>query len=254
LVLAEWIVSKDNPFFARATVNRMWAYLFGTGLMEPLDEMAGSEAKASHPELLDELAKDFAEHEFDLKWLIRAITSSQAYQRTSLRSDPRQDEPRLFARMHLRGLTPEQLFDSLATATGYRGDERQNFFNVRSVRNEFRARFANSTDRPTEVQTSILQALAMMNGRLTSEATDLQRSATLSAVIDAPFMTTPDRIEALYLATLARKPTVKELSRLLRYVEEGGVSKAADRSKRRAEALADVFWAILNSGEFKFNH
>jgi hypothetical protein len=254
LVLADWIVSKDNPYFARAIVNRMWAFLFGTGLMEPLDEMAGTESRASHPELLDELARGFAEHNFDLKWLIRTITSSQAYQRTSLRSSVGQDDPRLFARMHLRGLTAEQLFDSLATATGYQAPDSRNPFAGSAVREEFRGKFSNATDRPTEVQTSILQALAMMNGRLTSEATDLQRSATLSAVIDAPFMTTPAKIEALYLAALARKPTAKELTRLVRYVDGGGVSRASDKEKRHAEALADVFWAILNSGEFKFNH
>jgi hypothetical protein len=254
-VLADWMVSKDNPYFARAAVNRLWAHFFGTGLVEPLDEMAGGDARPSHPELLDELAKGFAKHNYDLKWLIRAITSSQAYQRSSRRGEAGQDDPRLFARMHLRGLTPEQLFDSLATATGYQAPQARNpFFGVGSVRSEFLARFANATDRPTEVQTSILQALAMMNGQLTVQATDLQRSETLAAVIDAPFMDTPAKIEALYLAGLSRKPTAKELSRLVRYVAAGGVSTAKDKARRQAEALADVFWAILNSGEFKFNH
>jgi hypothetical protein len=254
-VLADWIVSKDNPYFARAAVNRMWAFLFGTGLMEPLDEMVGTDAKASHPELLNELARGFTEHNYDLKWLIRAITASKAYQRTSLRSHLGQDDPRLFARMHLRGLSPAQLFDSVATATGYQEAQGPNqFFNNNTVRGNFLARFAEGTDRPTEVQTSILQALAMMNGRLTSEATDLQRSTTLAAVTDAPFMNTQAKIEALYLAALSRKPTAKELSRLGRYVEDGGVSTAKEKTQQRAEALADVFWAILNSGEFRFNH
>jgi hypothetical protein len=255
-ILADWMVARDNPYFARAAVNRVWAYLFGTGLVEPLDEMVGTEARASHPELLDELAKGFIEHQYDLKWLMRAITSSRAYQRTSRRTDPGQDDPRLFARMHLRGLSAEQLFDSLAIATGYVETQPRGmgFYGPANVRGEFLGKFANAADRPTEVQTSILQALALMNGRVTAEATDLRKSETLAAVADAPFMDTAAKLETIYLASLSRKPTTRELSRLARYVEDGGVSEAKDTAKRRAEALADVFWALLNSGEFKFNH
>ena len=87
-VLAEWITRKDNPFFARATVNRVWAYFLGIGLIDPVDEMVGADYPASHPELLDELARDFAAHDFDLKYLILAITSSKAYQ-----LEQRQDPP-----------------------------------------------------------------------------------------------------------------------------------------------------------------
>ncbi len=255
-VLADWMVARDNPYFARAAVNRVWAYLFGTGLVEPLDEMVGTDVKAGHPELLDELARGFIEHQYDLKWLMRAITSSRAYQRTSRRTDPGQDNPRLFARMHLRGLSAEQLFDSLATATGYVEAQPGGvaFYGPANVRGEFLGKFANAADRPTEVQTSILQALALMNGRLTAAATDLRRSETLAAVADAPFMDTPAKLEAIYLAALSRKPTSRELGRLARYVDGGGVSEAKDTAKRQAEALADVFWALLNSGEFKFNH
>ena len=81
--------------------------------------MVGANSACSHPELLNLLAKDFADHQFDVQYLIRAITASRAYQLTSARTDKSQDDPTLFARMPLRGLTGEQLFDSLATATGY---------------------------------------------------------------------------------------------------------------------------------------
>lgn len=254
-VLAKWVVSKDNPYFARAITNRMWAHFFGTGIVEPLDEMTGADSTPSHPELLDELAKGFAENGFDLKWLIRAVTSTRAYQLSSLRTSPAQDDPRLFARAQLRGLTPEQLFDSLATATGFReGQSDGGRFGVQNARTDFTTKFANSADRPTEVQTSILQALAMMNGRLTTQATSLESSETLAAIADAPFMTTAEKVEALYLAALSRKPTTKETSRLVRYVEGGGTSTAKDKTKRHNEALADVFWALINSAEFKFNH
>src|SRR5262249_37791859 len=118
--LAEWVTSADNPYFARAAVNRLWAYFFGTGLIEPVDEMVGTATMARHPALLDLLAKAFAAHKFDLKFLIRTLTSTQAYQRTSAATHKGQNDPTMFARMPLRGLTPEQLFDSLAMATGYR--------------------------------------------------------------------------------------------------------------------------------------
>jgi hypothetical protein len=260
--LADWITAKDNPYFARAAVNRLWGYFFGTGIIDPVDEMVGGEHPASHPELLDELARQFADHDFDLKFLIRALTSSRAYQLSSLAGNKGEDDPRQFARMPLRGLSAEQLFDSIAQATGYREPNGQNprFIGNPGVRGRFLTQFENSSDRATEVQTSILQALSLMNGALTSEATHLERSETLAALLDAPFMDTAERVETLYLATLARKPTPRELSRMVQYVEEGGSAhdgveaNRSEKQKRYNHALADVFWVLLNSGEFILNH
>jgi hypothetical protein len=248
--LAEWVTSPSNPYFSRAAVNRTWAYLFGTGLVEPVDEMAGSASTPSHPELLDLLATEFAAHKFDLKFLLRALTATRAYQLSSAGTDKGQDDPRLFARMPLRGLTGEQLFDSVALATGYRdsggGDDLLTGIlgGNRSARSEFLTRFAPS-ERPTEAQTSILQALTLMNGKLVADSTSLEKSETLAAIVDAPFATPAERVEALYLATLSRKPTTKELDRAVKFVKEGRDS---------GEALADVFWALLNSPEFVLNH
>jgi hypothetical protein len=261
--LADWMTSADNPYFARAAVNRLWGYFFGTGLVDPVDDMVGSERVPSHPELLDDLAREFAAHHFDLKFLIRAITTSKTYQLTSARTHPSQDEPQLFARMAVKGLTAEQLFDSLGQATGYQ-EPRNNLppgvvvFGNASARQEFLTKFNNRSDKVTEVQTSILQALALMNGKLVADATSLERSETLAAVADAPFLDTRGRIETLYLATLGREPRPKELARLVSYVESGGSdgpgATAADRDKNSKQALADVFWALLNSGEFILNH
>ncbi len=271
--LAEWLTSPSNPYFARAAVNRVWAYFFGTGLIEPVDEMVGTASTASHPELLDLLAKEFADHKFDLKFLIRAITATRTYQLTSVRTPslppPRegakegQDDPTLFARMPLRGVTGEQLFDSVAMATGYRdsggGDD---LFSAilggnRSGRSEFLTKFA-AAEKSTEAQTSILQALSLMNGRVIADATTLERSETLAAVASAPFLTTAERIETLYLATLSRKPEAKELDRAVKFVENAAkIAKDKDDNARRAaysNALADVFWALLNSPEFVLNH
>src|SRR5262249_16731930 len=111
--LAEWVTSASNPYFARTAVNRTWAYFFGAGLVEPGDELVGgSGGTTGQPELLNLLSREFAARKFDMKFLIRAITATQAYQRTSAGKEKSQEPQGLFARMPLRGLTPEQLFDS----------------------------------------------------------------------------------------------------------------------------------------------
>jgi hypothetical protein len=255
--LAEWMTAPANPYFARAGANRLWAYFFGAGLIDPVDEMVGGDRQASHPELLDLLAREFADHKYDVKFLIRAITASRAYQLSSAAAHKSPDDRTLFARMPLRGLTAEQLFDSVTMATGLRdsggGDDLLSavFGGKRSARSEFLTRFANQSERATESQTSILQALSLMNGKVIADATSLEHSETLAAIVESPFATTTERLEALYLATLSRRPTAKELSRTLQFVND-----AAGRGKEGAynEALADVFWALLNSPEFGLNH
>lgn len=248
--LAVWMTAQNNPYFARAAVNRLWAYFFGTGLLDPVEEMVGGDHRASHPELLDLLAHEFAAHHFDVKFLIRAIAASRTYQLTSARTSQSTEDRTLFARMPLRGLTAEQLFDSVAMATGYRdsggGDDLFSslFGNKRSARSKYLTRFANQTERSTETQTSILQALSLMNGTMIAAATSLERSETLAAVVDVPFLSTEERIETLYLASLSRRPNAKELGRAVQFVRKGS-------SK---ESFADLFWALLNSPEFIVNH
>jgi hypothetical protein len=251
-VLAEWLTRKNNPFFAKAAANRAWEHLFGIGLTDPVDD-ARDENPPSHPKLLDDLAQAFADADFDLKFLIKAITASKTYQRTALMTHRSQEDLRLFARMPLKGLTPEQIFDSLSTAVGFRGDVNgRQFdafrFNNGSSRGEIMTKFANPVDRKTEWQTSILQALALMNGKFISDATSLDRSETLAAVIDSPFMNTRQKLDTLYLSALGRNMRSSEATRLVPYVNAGGPSR--DKKK----ALADVFWVLLNSSEFILNH
>jgi hypothetical protein len=251
--LAQWITTEKNPYFARAAVNRIWAHFFGLGLVDPVDDLS-DQNPPSHPELLEELAQQFAANRYDLKYLMRAITLSQTYQRTSTVNDPKQNDARLFARMSVKGLSPEQLFDSLVEATRYREDTapvnpRVNPVVMTTPRAQFLAKFA-SQDKRTEYHTSILQALSLMNGRFIDDATsvNVSRSETLTVVIEAPFMTTPKQIQTLFLATLSRKPTPEENQQLAEYVESGG-----PKHDKKA-ALADVFWALLNSAEFFLNH
>lgn len=248
--LADWLTSPDNPYFSRATVNRLWAYFMVTGLVDPVDDFDESNPP-SHPELLDELAREFAAHGFDVKYLIREIVLSDTYQLSSRQTDESQSDPRLFARMLVKGLTPEQLFDSLAQATGYyEGVTSRNQFFVEdnSPRSRFRELFGGESEDLAEAQRSILQALALMNGDFIATATSLENSETLAAVIQAPFLGTEGRIETLFLASLNRAPTAEELSRLVEYVETGGTGGDAN------SALTDVFWALLNSSEFLLNH
>jgi hypothetical protein len=248
VTLADWMTAPENPFFARAAVNRLWAQFFGIGLVDPVDDMNNDLHPASHPELLDELAREFVTHKFDLKHMIRAITLSRTYQQTS-RTGPTPPDLRLFARMPVKGLTADQVYDSLVTATGIRdGMSRQNrIYNFNTPRQEIMDKFA-SQERPTDYQTSIPQVLTLMNNRFIADACNPARGTILGAVTASSFMSTEGQIETLYLAVLSRKPRPEELSKLQRYVEAGGTS---GNSKK---ALSDVYWALLNSPEFLFNH
>jgi hypothetical protein len=243
------MTARENPYFARAAVNRTWAQFFGVGLVDPVDDM-GEENPPAHPELLDELARQFVARGYDLKFLIRALAATKAYGLTSAVGRSELAPPQFFAAMPVRSLSPGQLFDTIAQATGYReeGGNSLGFGLADTAKGRFLELFANRDERPTEGQTSILQALMMMNGPIVSAATSLESGDALAAVAEMPDLDTPVRIETLYLATLTRRPRPEETALLVPYVDRGG--PAADRSK----ALADVFWALLNSPEFRFNH
>jgi hypothetical protein len=244
--LVEWMTAADNPFFARAAVNRMWATFFGTGLVDE-SEAAANESPANHTDLLDELAGAFVAHKYDVKFLIRAITASQAYQRGSAVSDASQKDLRLFARMPLRGLSPEQLFDSLAVATEYQDTSPADPLAALrggggSPRAQFLAKFA-AQDQKTDYQTSILQALYLMNNDFVTDRTSAKKNRTLATLADQR-TSTARKVESLYLVVLSRKPRPEESERFVKYVDAGDPKKT----------LADVFWVLLNSPEFLLNH
>jgi hypothetical protein len=266
--LADWLTSPENPYFRREAVNRTWAYFFGTGLVEPVDDMVDPHSSPGHAELLETLAREFAAHRFDMKFLIRTITATEAYQRSSaggtVPAAKHEDatDPAQFSRSALRGLTAEQLFDSLAMATGYRdsGSSGDDLLSAviggnRSARAQFLTKFANQSQRATQSQRSILQALTLMNGKVVADATSVEKSETLAAAIDAPFLGTLGRIETLYLATLSRRPSAREVGRTVRFVEDAvRHAESQDSTTAYNAAMADVFWALLNSSEFTLNH
>ncbi len=141
--------------------------------------------------------------------------------------------------MPVRGLRAGQLFDSLTRATGSeRFDARGRFLEL----------FASRENRPVDAETTIIQALSMMNGTYVEGATNPDTSQALAAIVKAPFLDTRGRIETLYLATLTRRPKPEELTLLSRFVEK---RKTAEEKEK---ALADIFWAILNGPEFHLNH
>ena len=254
--LANWVIAKDNPYFARAAVNRMWAHHFGVGIVDPVDDFS-SNNPPSHPEILDLLADEFVAHNYDFKFLIRTLTATRAYQLTSLRTHETQDNPRHFARMPVRGLTAEQIFDSLAQATGYLqpfDPEQPLNFNQDQARQEFLETF--ESDSSVERQSTILQALALMNGSFASDATSVQellrsrndKNGTLIAIAEAPFFNDEQRVEALFLTTLSRLPKDTEKARFLTYLKDHAATDVA------ARPLADLFWTLLNTTEFLSNH
>jgi len=218
----------------------MWGHFFGTGLVDPVDDFR-DDNPPSDPELLDDLARAFAASGYDFSYLIRGICLSQAYQRTSARTHPSQDNTRLPAHMAIKALTGEQLFDSVALATGYREEQDKG-----RARRQFLTRFALAGS-AGEPETSVQQALTLLNGDFIAWATDPEKCATLLAITETPGLDLPQRLEALYLATLSRKPDATERERLERYVRKA-------KPDREAQRLADVFWMLLNSAEFRLNH
>ena len=250
--LANWLTSPSNTFFARNLANRMWSHFFGFGIQDPIDE-PGDNNPPSHPELLDDLAQAFASANFDNRILIRGIVRSQAYQLSSKLTHPTQANPRQFAKMNLKGLSPSQLFDSMVAATGHREPAfmKQNQFIVAPQPNNPRSQFLNrfaSSERSTETNTTILQALMLMNGQFVTELTSLEKGEVLVAIAEMPGWDTKQRVTALFLTAFSRQPSPDELEKLTSYVDRGGASG----DKKRA--LADIFWVMLNSTEFLFNH
>ena len=243
--LADWVTSPTNPRFARTAVNRLWGHFLGRGFVEPVDDF-GESNPATHPEVLDLLAEEFVAHDFDLKFLIRVIVSSRPYQLTSRLSHDTQEPTEHFALFRSRGLTPRKIFNSLAVALGtFEPFTVPGQFQDGQAETEFLDTFRNESDSVLERPTTILQALVMMNGRLITRGTSFDESRTLRAIVDYPLMSNREKIETLYLAALTRKPRAKEVDRLSAFVEN---------HDNASQAFADIYWSLLNSSEFLFNH
>lgn len=241
-ILARWMTSPDNPYFAKAMVNRTWALLFGTGFVNPVDDMH-DENPASHPELLTGLAKNFSHNGFDVKYLYRAICNSKTYQRTSKPVKGNENDDQLFSHMTVKVMSPEQLYDSLAKVTGPDGRAAaprpraaQNPRNRVNQRDTFVQFFLAGAEisNATEYEAGIPQALKLMNSRVLGNPGLVRRFA-------GPRDEPAEVIEKIYLAALSRRPTREEVSKLKDYVSKAGTAN---------EAYGDILWVVLNSSEF----
>lgn len=239
--LADWLVSPVNPNFASTAVNRIWQHLCGRGIVAAVDDL--DQVTAEERAVLDELGKMFAESGYNMRWLIEGICKSKFYQRVSLMEDADADAE--FTLRPLKTLTPEQVFDSLEEALALpigRVDNPPRFSGMRDA-------FVNRMDEaasasPEEFRAGIPQALMVMNGKLTADATSLEKSRTLRAVVDAPFLKPEDKIETLFLAAFTRMPSEQELDFLLKHIE------SPTNEETRGRAYEEVFWGMLNSPEF----
>ena len=251
-VLAELIV--DSPLMPKAAVNRAWSHFFGYGFTRPVDDL-GEHNAPSHPELLDGLAERFREQSFDVKELIRWITLSRAYALSSKVGkgngvdDPSVGEKPRFSHFYLRQMRPEELYQSLLTATAADEAEDQGEKAARK-KDEWLSQFiiAFGTDEGDESTTfngSIPQVLMMFNGELMKTATSTGKGGFLDRIASSR-MSNQQKIDALYAAALARKPTKKEVGLANQLL----VARKGDA----VGALQDVWWAVLNSNEFIINH
>ncbi|WP_286766388.1 MULTISPECIES: DUF1549 and DUF1553 domain-containing protein [Rhodopirellula] len=254
--LANWLTGPNNPYFARATVNRVWSHMFGRGIVDPVDDFGENNLPVS-ADLIDTLASQFIDSDFDLKQLVRTIALTRAYQLSSSsnRDDDSPDaiEERLttFAQMNVKTLTPEQVYDCIAVATLLdQRDTASDYTLARfgnSQRDTFLQQFAAPATSRSEYLAGIPQALMLMNGSLIGQATHEQSSGLIRS-LDAPFFTDEQRIEVLFMATLSRPPHPSERELVAEFIP-------ADSSReQRHTGMADLLWALINSSEFTLNH
>ena len=270
---ANWLTSPENAWFAKAQVNRLWKSMMGRGLVENDDDIRATNP-ASHPELLDRLAREFVNSGYDNKFVLRLIANSAAYQRSSNPNGGNETDERFYSHHLLKRLPAEVLLDAYSQVTGAptrfdsitpgggNGSQPYGGYPVgtRAVQlpdSAVVSPFLDSFGRPERNQacscergteTTIGQALHVANGTtLNGKLKD--KDGMISQWIKAN--TSPDQImEQLWLSGLSRKPTNPELARSLPILDAAW--KGTPEAKR--EVLEDLFWAVLTSREFLFNH
>jgi len=252
--LADWITSKENPFFAKSMANRVWSYFLGKGIIDPVDDIRASNPPVNE-ELLNALTKDFKDHNYDLKRLIRAIVSSRTYQAGIETNEWNQSDQVNFSHAVPRRLNAEQLMDAVTQATGVRPDfpevpadtTAEEFPDPHVGKDGFLDLFgrplresACECERKTDL--SLPQALNLINGKTISEAVADQNGTIAKSLMAG--VTDKDLVEELYLRTLSRKPTAAELDGGLTYLRGG---------RQLAARAQDLLWALLNSKAFLYN-
>lgn len=262
--LADWVARPDNPYFARAQVNRVWFHLLGRGIVEPIDDFRATNPPANGL-LLDALARDFAAHGFDLRHLVRTIVTSRTYQVSAAPNETNREDENNFSHALVRPLQAEQLLDALTQVLGVpvkfggypAGTRSTQLAGVRNLRE--RERRPSSSDvflkrfgKPERLlsceceradDTTLAKAFQLMTGDLLNQmltAPDNRIGKLLAAG-----KSDRDIVEEFYLAALCRVPGEKDLEQAVGYV-----ARATDR---RA-ALEDVAWGLVNAKEFLLRH
>lgn len=252
--LVDWMAQPDNPYFARALVNRMWGHFFARGLVDEVDDMRATNPP-SNPQLLDWMAQDFVAHGFDVKRVIRTIVTSRTYQLSSVPTEHNEDDRQNFARYYARRLYAEVLLDGVDQACGTRTNFSGVSGSARAVdlpHEGFGSYFLDTFDRPRRVSgcecerssgATLAQVLLLANSDEIENkvAAGDGRAASLAG----EGTTTQAAIEDLYLAAFSRLPTDEELGTTTEYVEG---------AENRRAAIEDVLWTLLNTREFEFNH
>ncbi len=255
--LAQWITAKDNPFFAKALVNRMWSELVGEGFYEPVDDI-GPDRQANAPQTLEYLAGQFAASNYNVKRLLATILATKAYQMPSASRRGPEDPP--FQASIAQRLRADVIYDNVLAALGARDPAMQRgggmggmpgMAGMGRFRGGGRAIFANvfgydPSERREEIQTSIPQALALMNspnisGGIRSGGFGFALAKTSLSRLLRDIPDDDDLVSELYLRTLARQPSRVELATCLEY---------ARHAASRGEAFEDNQWSLINSTEF----
>ncbi|MDB4943094.1 MAG: hypothetical protein JWP97_2628, partial [Labilithrix sp.] len=279
--LAAWMTSKENPWFAKAFVNRMWGHFLGRGFYDPVDDMRAVNTPAL-PELLDRVAADFVAHDFDVAWLVRTLCATEAYQLGATADAKTDPENTLWTRFHLVPLGQEELLNALLRATDLESAAKKaGIENLDNLRAQLVRQYAflfdvDETDDVPDYSGTVTQALSLLNGALVGQGTRAIPGSALDDILARPG-DDGARIDALTLRVLTRKPSATERATWLAYVQAAAkeprdaripppaaknagdgplarLGKKARPADPRRAAFEDVMWAMLNSSEFVFNH
>ena len=252
-VLADWLTADQNPFFAKAIANRLWAHYFGRGLIEPIDDIRQTNP-ATNPALLDALASHMRDVKYDLKAFTRTLLNSRVYQLSSAALPSNIDDQQNFSHFIQKSQPAEVLLDAISQSTGVPEDFNgwpEGYRAIQIWDNHMPSYFFRIFGRPVRAtvcecersnEPSIAQALHLLNAPEIFEKISHRHGHVRK--LAASDMSPAEMIDELYLSTLSRYPTSAEKELML---------SAFDETDRRA-ACEDVLWALLNSKEFVFNH
>lgn len=250
--LADWITNPKNPFFARATVNRLWANYFGKGIINPVDDMRVTSPE-SVPGLLDALAAQLVQSKFDTKQIIRLILNSQTYQLSSVPNASNMQDAQFFSHFMPKPMPAEALVDMLDQAAGVKESFGTFPERARAVQAELppRSQFLNAfgeshreflADIDPKLEPNLVQTLLMINSPYIEGKV---RGGTTVQEVTKKDQTDEALVDDLYQRTFCREPKPAELSKAVTLLK-------AEPNKR--EAAQDLLWALLSAREFYFNH